>query len=145
MPYKNIEINNSSYKPEFTAKKIQYYRGFSTVSPSNRAGKLYDYDLIKQNILNHFNTRKGSRVMNPEFGTIIWDLLMEPLTQEVKQALETDITAICNFDPRVYPLEININEYERGYFVEVTLQLKGTDQSDVLRVAFDQKIGLQVQ
>lgn len=145
MPYKNLEINPSKYNQTFTEKKSQFYRGFSTVNPINRGSKLYDYDLVKQDIINHFNTRKGSRLMNPEFGTLIWDLLMEPLTDDVKRVLLQDITTICNFDPRVYPLQINLVEYEQGYLVEITLALKNTDQSAVLRLAFDQKLGLRVQ
>ena len=145
MPYKNIEINSSNYKQEFIKKSSQFYRGFSTVNSLNVNGKLYDYDLIKQNILNHFNTRKGSRVMNPTFGTVVWDLIMEPLTDQVREVLEKDITTICNFDPRVFPLQIILNEYDRGYLVEITLQLANTDQTDVLVLAFDQKLGLQVQ
>lgn len=145
MPYKNIEINVSNYKLEFPKKNSQFYRGFSTVSSLSVNGKLYDYELIKQNLLNHFNTRKGSRVMNPNFGTIIWDLLMEPLTEQIKNLLTNDITTICNFDPRVEPLQIDINEYEQGYLVEITLKLRNTDQTEKLKLAFDQKLGLQLQ
>ncbi len=145
MPYKNIEINVSNYKPQFTKKTSHFYRGFSTVSNLSVNGKLYDYELVKQNILNHFNTRKGSRVMNPTFGTVIWDLLMEPMTEENKNLLINDVTEICKFDPRVEPLQIDITEYERGYIVELTLKLKETDQTESLKLAFDQKLGLQVQ
>ncbi len=145
MPYKNLEINPVKYNQNFTQKTQQIYKGFSTVDPNNRGAKLYDFDLIKQDILNHFNTRRGSRVMNPEFGTIIWDLLMEPLTENVRRLLENDITAICSYDPRAYPIQIDINEYEQGYLVEITLNLRNTDQTALLRLAFDQKIGLQVQ
>jgi len=83
--------------------------------------------------------------MNPEFGTIIWDLLMEPLTEQIKELLTQDITTICSADPRAYPLQIDINEYERGYLVEITLAMKNTDQRTNMRLAFDQKIGLSVQ
>lgn len=142
MPYKNIELNPSKYNQTHTSARSQFYKGFSTVNSDNYGFKLYDFELIKQNILNHFNTRKGSRVMNPEFGTIIWDLLMEPLTDQIKNLLTDDIKRICNFDPRAYPLQIDISEYEKGYLVEVTLQMSNIDQRTTLRIAFDQKIGL---
>lgn len=145
MPYKNIEINPAPYSREFTSAKTRFYRGFSTVNASNRSSQLYDFELIKQNLLNHFNTRKGERVMNPKFGTIIWDLIMEPMTSDVKQILFNDIKEICSFDPRSYPLQIAINEYEQGFLVEVTLALKNTDQTSLLKLMFDQKLGLQVQ
>lgn len=145
MPYKNTEINVEKYNSQHTEQLSQVYKGFSTVDVANYGGKLYDFDLIKQDILNHFNTRKGERLMNPTFGTIIWDLLMEPLTEEIRDLLTTDVTDICNFDPRVYPSQIKINEYEQGYLIEITLNLKNTDQSEVMQLAFDQRIGLSVQ
>lgn len=145
MPYKNLEINVANYNNQHTDRLSQFYRGFSTVDPNNAGSKLYDFDLIKQDILNHFNTRKGSRVMNPTFGTIIWDLIMEPLTEDIKDMLQRDIETVCTFDPRVYPLQIDINEYEQGYLIEVTLAMKNTDQSTTLRIAFDQKLGLIAQ
>jgi phage baseplate assembly protein W len=145
MPYKNIEINRTSYNSQHTAKASQFYKGFSTVNPNGQGSKLYDFELIKQDIINHFNTRKGQRVMNPEFGTIIWDLIMEPLTPQINDLLTQDIKTICSFDPRVYPMQIDINEYEQGYLVEITVALKNTNQSTTMKLAFDQKVGLRVQ
>ena len=145
MPYKNLEINPVQYSTQHTDQMSQFYKGFSTVNPNNRGSKLYDFDLVKQNILNQFNTRKGQRVMNPKFGTIVWDLLMEPLTPQTKELLSTDITTICKYDPRVYPSQILINEYPEGYLVEIVLSMKNTNQSSVLKLAFDQKVGLKVQ
>jgi phage baseplate assembly protein W len=99
----------------------------------------------KQNILNHFNTRKGQRVMNPTFGTIIWDILMEPLTPQIRNVLTKDIETICNTDPRVYPTQIQVNEYEQGYLIDIVLVMKNTDQSSALKLVFDQKVGLVLQ
>jgi len=144
MAYKNTEINVQKYSSQHTNELNQIYKGFSTVDAMNYGSKLYDFDLIKQDILNHFNTRKGERLMNPTFGTIIWDLLMEPLTEEIRELLTNDVTEVCNFDPRVYPTQIKIDEYEQGYLIEITLNLKNTDQSDILRLAFDQRVGLSV-
>jgi len=145
MPYKNLEINVPNYSQQHTQRQEQFYKGFSTVDPTNYGSKLYDFDLIKQDILNHFNTRKGSRVMNPAFGTIIWDLIMEPMTEKVRELLKQDIQTICTFDPRVYPLQIDIREYEQGFLIEITLQMKNTDQSIKMRLAFDQNLGLLAQ
>lgn len=145
MPYKNLEINPVQYSEQNTDKLTQYYRGFSTANPTNRGSKLYDFELIKQDILNQFNTRKGQRVMNPKFGSIIWDLLMEPLTPMISDLLKQDISTICNSDPRVYPLQMQVNEYPQGYLIEITLAMKNTNQSSTLRLAFDQKLGIVVQ
>jgi len=145
MPYKNIVLDIPNYSPTINVGRKHLYKGFSTVNSSNISSQLFDFDLIKQNILNHFNTKKGERVMNPQFGTIIWDLIFEPLTEQVRDLLTNDITTICNFDPRVAPLEIKINEYDQGYLVEISLLMKSTDERSTLRLAFDQSVGLRVQ
>jgi phage baseplate assembly protein W len=145
MPFKNVEITPVKYTETQRNTRYQLYKGFSTLDPSNTSSKLFDFDLIKQDIINHFNTRKGERVMNPTFGSIIWDLIMEPLTEDVRNLLSNDIVTICKFDPRVIPLDIKVNEYEQGYLVEISLQMKDTDETSTLRLAFDQQIGLVVQ
>lgn len=145
MPYKNTEINSESSVFQQPVKSSHFYKGFSSIDPTNSGARLYDFELIKQDIINHFNTRKGERVMSPRFGSIIWDLLMEPLTDDIREALNQDITEICNSDPRATPTQISLVEYESGYIVEITLLLTGTDLSSSLRLAFDQKIGLIVQ
>jgi phage baseplate assembly protein W len=145
MPYKNLEITPVNYSSQHTEQLTHYYKGFSTTNPENRGSKLYDFDLIKQNILNHFNTRKGQRVMNPTFGTIIWDTLMEPLTPQIRNVLTKDIEEICTSDPRVYPTQIQVNEYEQGYLIDIVLVMKNTNQSSELKLVFDQKVGLVLQ
>ncbi len=57
------------------------YRGFSSKSDQTNY-KLYDFELIKQDLINRLSVRKGERVENPEFGTnyirrYIWTLLTE--------------------------------------------------------------------
>jgi len=145
MPYKSLVVTNANAIPQQPVKTAQFYMGFSSQNPANTTSRLYDFDLIKQDILNQFNTRKGERVMNPEFGSIIWDVLMEPLTDQITQALNKDITTICNSDPRVIPTQINIKEFQSGYLIEITLQLTGTDESSNMILTFDQNAGLTVQ
>jgi len=145
MPYKNIEINNSSSINQSTTKNSQFYKGFSSVDNNSSATELFDFALVKQDIINHFQTRKGERVMNPEFGSSIWDLIMEPLTDGTREEFISDIKRICTSDPRVTPIQMDLTEYEAGYFLELTLLLNNTDQSANMRLQFDQQIGLVVQ
>ena len=145
MVYKTIEINTAKEVLEQPVKTSQFYKGFSTVDKNSQNVQLFDFDLIKQDIINHFRTKKGERVMNPEFGSIIWDLIMEPLTEENREALKEDVQTICTFDPRVVPIQMDITEYENGFLLELTLLLKGTDQSANLKLAFDQQLGLVAQ
>lgn len=145
MAYKNIEINPSQYSLQHTAKQSQFYIGYSSVDPSKTSTRLYDFDIIKQDIINQFNTRKGERVMNPTFGTIIWDLIFEPFTDDVKQALSDDISRVCNSDPRAIPIQIDINEQQYGMLLEITLQYVGTDQTANMKLSFDKQLGLTTQ
>ena len=143
MPYKSKEINNARSVNQATTQQSHFYKGFSSVGDTSFGTRLYDFELVKQDIINNFNTRKGERLMDPEFGCVIWDLLMEPLTDSVREQLTADITAICNKDPRVYPTQIKLTELDSGFLLELTLVLRQTDQSSSLRLTFDQSIGLQ--
>lgn len=144
MPYKNIEINDATSVSQSAVQQSQFYKGYSSVDNTTSATELFDFELVKQDIINHFQTRKGERVMNPSFGSVIWDLIMEPLTPAVREEFINDIKTICTSDPRVTPIQMDLTEYENGYFLELTLQLNNTDQSASMKLQFDQNIGLSV-
>jgi phage baseplate assembly protein W len=146
MPYKNLEITPAQYSKAFTAQESHFYKGFSTVATTNtRSTELYDLDLIKQDFLNLFNTKLGERVMQPQFGTAIWSLIFEPFTDNVKQAIADDVNRICNYDPRVIPTQIKMDEKEYGMLLEITLQLVNSNQSVSMSLNFDREAGLIAQ
>lgn len=142
MAYKNTIINPPNISNQASVQKSQFYKGFSTVDPTSLNTKLFDFDLIKQDILNMFQTKKGERVMNPDFGTIIWSLIYEPFTDDVKQRISEDVTRILNYDPRVTPTRINITEAEYGMIIEATLYYKRQDLSSQMRFEFDRRLGI---
>ena len=118
------------------------YKGFSTISNDANSFSLYDLSLIKQDILNHFHIRQGERLENPEFGTIIWDLLFEPLTVEVKALIQKNVETIINYDPRVVPDQIIVTSFESGIQVECRLTYLPYNISESLQLRFDQNNGL---
>jgi hypothetical protein len=118
------------------------YRGFSTISADSESYTLYDLDLIKQDILNHFHVRQGERLMNPEFGTIIWDVIFEPLTEDLKNLITKNVENIVNYDPRVRVNNITITAYETGIQIECDLTYLPYDISESMRFKFDQDNGL---
>jgi phage baseplate assembly protein W len=113
------------------------YRGLSTVADSGSFA-LYDIGLIKQDIVNHFHIRRGEKIENPRFGTIIWDIIFEPLTEEIKDLIVEDITAIINYDPRVTVQDVLVSEYETGIQIECELTYLPYNISERLRYRFDQ-------
>ena len=58
------------------------FKGFSSRA-ENQNFKLYDFECAKQDLINRLSVRKGERVENPEFGTIIYDCLFEPFTDQL--------------------------------------------------------------
>jgi phage baseplate assembly protein W len=112
------------------------YRGFSTVGRDKKF-RLTDFELVKQDLINHFNIRKGEKLMNPDFGTIIWNVLYEPLTEDLKSVIITDIKAIATYDPRVSIDNVIITEYDRGIQIELELRYLQTNQSNLLNLQFD--------
>lgn len=145
MAYKTKEITTTNSVYEQPKQQSHFYKGFSSIGTNVGNTQLFDFDLIKQDILNHFNTKKGERLMNPGFGSLIWDLLMEPLTDQTRELLKNDISTICTSDPRVTPIQMDLTEFETGYILELTLALNNTDQSSSMKLMFDQKLGLTVQ
>ena len=112
------------------------YKGFSTLG-SSKNFRLTDFDLIKQDIFNHFNIRKGEKLMRPNFGTIIWNVLHEPFTEDLKSVITQDVQAIASYDPRVSFDNIIITEYDQGIQIELQLRYVQTNQTDLMLMTFN--------
>ena len=113
------------------------YKGLSTYNRYKKF-RLTDFELAKQDLYNHFNIRKGEKLMNPDFGTIIWSILFEPFTEEIKAAITKDIKTVVNYDPRLQVSNINVVEFEYGIQVSIDLTYVPTDQRELLRFNFEQ-------
>lgn len=121
----------------------QVFKGFSSVSENNNY-RLYDFSLIKQDLINRLSVRKGERVENPEFGTIIYDVLFEPFTEDVKQAILDDVTANLNADPRLKASEIIVSQADHGLAIECSLTYVPYNITEKLRFSFDENALLRL-
>ena len=137
--YKQITVKGS--KKDVAAPGSRAYRGTSTVNPDNTSWILYDIALIKQDILNHFHIRQGEKLSDPEFGTIIWDVLFDPLTENLKDAIVQNVTKIVNSDPRVNVNSVIVDSYESGIQVECSLLFLPYNISESMRLQFDENAG----
>ena len=98
------------------------YKGFSTHNKNfSNSFTLSGFDLAKQDLVNHFNIRKGEKLQNPEFGSIIWDSLYEPLTEVIVEEIEEDIKTIRAYDPRIEAESILVEQHESGLLIEMQL------------------------
>jgi phage baseplate assembly protein W len=93
------------------------YKGFSSNEIKNNF-KLYDIELVKRDLMNHFYIRKGEKLENPNFGTIIWDMLFENFTSEVRRLITEDVEQIINYDPRVKVNALTIDTTDQGIRIQ---------------------------
>lgn len=113
------------------------YRGFSTYNRFKKF-RVTDFELAKQDLFNHFHIRKGEKLMNPNFGTIIWNILFEPFTEEVKSAIVDDINKIVKYDPRIEVDSVEVTQFDHGLQVNLSLTYIPTDQTGLMKMRFDQ-------
>ena len=138
--YSKIVIPGPSTRANVPGSKT--YKGFSTISGDSQSFALYDLALIKQDLINHFHIRQGERLENPTFGTIIWDILFEPLTEEIKELVIKNVEDIINYDPRVVANNVIVNTYESGIQIECVLTYLPYNIQEALTFKFDQANGL---
>ena len=138
--YKDVVVAKGTLRTALPTQRA--YRGISTVNNDNTKFGLFDIGLIKQDIINHFHISKGEKLENPEFGTIIWDVIQDPLTSELEEAIEQDVLDIINNDPRVNATTVQIVPFESGLQIEVELEYLTYNVSETLRLTFDERIGI---
>lgn len=126
------------------------YRGFSTVANDGTVQlvdgsftsqgnsidtRLYDVDLVKQDLLNQFGTRIGERVARPGFGSIIHDLLFDVFDARTEGLVIADAQRIFSEDPRVETLDVQVevDEDQHQIRLQATLQM----------VEFDMEVNFQ--
>lgn len=100
------------------------YKGYSSFEfQDKKTFRLTDIDLVKMDLLNHIFTRRGERVMMHNFGSIIPDIVFEPLDDDTLDEIEQDLVRVVNFDPRVELLNFSmVPQYDENR-VEAHLEL----------------------
>lgn len=137
--YNNPQIGSGNGLKPFLPRT---YKGFSTVNTNSINGSLYDLALIKQDLINQFYIKKGEKLENPNFGTIIWDMLFEPLTPQVKELIVNDVTTITNSDPRIRSVQTIVTQVDYGLQVEMTLLYVPYNIQETMQLTFDQANGI---
>ena len=112
------------------------YRGFSTIDKVKKF-KMTDLELVKQNLFNHFNIRKGEKLMQPNFGSQIWSMMFEPLNEETKNLIQADVKKVVGYDPRTKVTNVIITQFDYGVQLEIEMEYLPSNQSDTLRLNFD--------
>ena len=126
-------------------KNTQLFRGFTSIDTVNPATRITDIELIKRDLLNHFYTMKGERVMRPTYGCIIWDMLFEPFDDLVKESIISDVQNIIAQEPRVELINLNIFEFEQGLRIDIDVLYSPFNVVDTFSVEFDRRNGIVAQ
>ena len=114
------------------------YKGFSSNETKNNF-KLYDIELVKRDLMNHFYIRKGEKLENPNFGTVIWDLLFENFTPEVKKLITQDVEQIINYDPRIRVNALTIDSTDMGIRIQADIVYLPFNVNERMTFDFDRK------
>ena len=119
------------------------FKGFSTIPNGdnilNRNWTLYDLDLVKRDILNHFHTRRGERAMMPTFGCLIWELLFDPLTESNIELIVEEARRVVQSDSRVRMDNIEVREVEHGLVINFLLYFEPWEVYENFSVEFDKR------
>jgi phage baseplate assembly protein W len=127
----------SSYKASVPEQNQKFfYKGFSSTN-KNENFKLYDLDLVKRDLLNHFYIRKGEKLENPRFGTVIWAMLFEQFTEEVKTIIANDVETILNYDPRIAVNDVIIDSTEQGIRIQADITYLRFNVQEKMQFTFD--------
>lgn len=78
--------------------------------------------------------------MNPEFGSIIWAMLFEPLSADVKALIVEDIQRVVGYDPRVRVDNVLVDQFEYGLQIQIEMTFLPDDLSDVILLQFNREL-----
>ena len=90
-------------------------------------------DSVSQSILTILSTYPGERIMNPEFGSRVRDLLFEPIDDITASFIEEEIKeSIFRWEDRVNIQAVQVipNEDENRYAVRIAYTVITTNQTD---------------
>jgi len=102
---------------------IYKFSGFSSKTEDFYPVRLHDIDLAKQDLLNEIYTRKGERLMSPNVGSIVWEMLFDPFTEQASIDIRNDMIRIVKRDPRWNLVEVNSSQTTDQNTIQVQLDL----------------------
>ena len=118
-------------------KKV--FVGYSTIETNSKNQQFADVPLIKRDLLNHFNTLPGERVMMPQWGCNIWNLLFEPFDEATRDAVISEARKVVAAETRVILQSVDVQEFNQGLLVQMTLLYQPYDVIDTFSVEFDRR------
>lgn len=116
------------------------FKGFTTLDRVKSPFTITDQELIKRDLMNEFYTKIGERVMRPNFGSIIWDLLMDPSDDTLVTSVKEDIKRIVNKEKRVEHIKTTVYVSEHAISADVQLRYLPFNNVESLYLLFEKQI-----
>lgn len=114
------------------------YKGFNTQGKKfSNAYTETGFTIAKQDLINHFNIRKGEKLQLPDFGSVIWDMIYEPLNDATTEIIRQDIQDVIAYDPRIEANDIVVRQYENGLLIELNLLFIPDQEMENLLINFN--------
>lgn len=116
--YGRENVKSSSYEVKSKGSKILGFRyPFGPLEDGLFLNKSSDLELVKSNLRQLLLTRRGERVMLPEFGTNLKYYLMEPLDQALLSKIRKEILeSMYKYATNVNLNKLLITPLESGTF-----------------------------
>ena len=115
------------------------FAGFSTKNLKAINHELHDKDLVIEDLMNHIMTRKGERVMLPNYGSIIHEMKFEPLDEQTTELIKEDLTTIVNSDPRVNFVSISVTDSDHTINAMLRIEILPTNEIVELSIDLDRE------
>jgi len=95
-----------------------------------------DSDLVKASIKQILLTPVGGRVMRPDFGSRLFEMLQENVTPLLLASVRSEvIRALMRWEPRIKLLDVEVTITDSAVNVDLRYRLKGVDEE--LSLPFD--------
>lgn len=96
--------------------------------------QLVDNDLVIQDFINALNIRRGTKVGQPGYGTILWDLLFEQNVAEIQDEIENEIRRVARQDPRMVFNLVKAYPYNNGILIEIQMAVQPINQPVAIKI-----------
>lgn len=112
----NVKIRLSS------DKKINNVNRFSDidVQSKNLTETLYDRNAIRNSIGNILKWRPYERILNPEFGNVLWNNIFEIIGHSTKSDIINQLKKMLSYEPRISISNIDVSIKPDNNKIEVS-------------------------
>jgi len=122
-----------------TDKKSVTNIGFSSIGVTDYNTVLTGKDLAIQDLMNELMTRRGERIMRPDFGSIIPFLIFENGMDDIEERVIYDLRHVVSKDPRFEFVSASVSPdtSSHKYTIDLVVIYKPDVETVNLTISYD--------